>query len=189
MGSIALMENIKVLALSGSLRKASYNSAALNALKGLAPAHIEIGIGEIGRLPLFNPDRENENIPSLAKLKAALDKSSGLILATPEYAHGISGPLKNALDWLVSGVEFPHKPIMLINTSPRASHAQENLREVLKTMSGNIIENASVSIPLLSSNLDCDSIIKSTDIARALQTGLKVFCNEIEALKFKKRIN
>lgn len=57
-------------------------------------------------------------------LKSSLNTSSGLILASPEYAHGISGPMKNALDWLVSGTEFIHLPIMLINTSPRASHAQ-----------------------------------------------------------------
>jgi chromate reductase len=117
------MESLKILALSGSLRKKSYNTAAINALEVLAPRHVEIKLGEIGDLPLFNPDRENEYIPSLKKLKSSLNESSGLILATPEYAHGISGPLKNALDWLVSGIEFPYKPIMLINTSPRASQA------------------------------------------------------------------
>ena len=183
------MENLKILALSGSLRKSSYNSAALNALKVLAPGNVEIVVGEIGNLPLFNPDRENENIQPLNNLKQSLSESSGLILASPEYAHGISGPLKNALDWLVSGVEFPYKPIMLINTSPRASHAQEHLREVLKTMSGNIIEKANVSIPLLSSGLDRDSIIKDKNIAGKLQKGLKAFCGEIEAQKLNSRVN
>jgi NAD(P)H-dependent FMN reductase len=183
------MENLKILALSGSLRKCSYNSAAINALKALAPNNVEIVVGDISGLPLFNPDRENENIPSLENLRAALNEASGLILATPEYAHGISGPLKNALDWLVSGVEFPYKSIMLINTSPRASHAQEHLREVLTTMSGNIIEEANVSIPLLSSGLDCDGIIKDKHIANILQAGLKRFCDEIAAHETKKSVN
>ncbi|MCP8687303.1 NADPH-dependent FMN reductase [Marinobacterium sedimentorum] len=174
------MEKFKILALSGSLRKASYNSAAINAMKVLAPSNVEIVIGEIGCLPLFNPDRESENIPSLEKLRASLNESSGLILASPEYAHGISGPLKNALDWLVSGIEFPYKPIMLINTSPRATYAQEHLREVLGTMSGNIIESAYVSIPLLSSGLGCDGIIEDRGIAGALLAGLSQFCSEIE---------
>jgi len=178
------MENLKILALSGSLREMSYNSAAIHALTILAPSHVDIIAGEIADLPLFNPDRENEIIPPLEKLKAHVNESSGLIFASPEYAHGISGPLKNALDWLVSGVEFPYKPIMLINTSPRASHAQEHLREVLTTMSGNIIEGAYVSIPLLSSVLDCDGIIKDKCIASALLAGLNNFCNEIEAQKF-----
>jgi len=183
------MESLRILALSGSLRKHSYNSAVINALKVLAPSNVEIVVGEIADLPLFNPDRENENISPLENLKKSLDESSGLILATPEYAHGISGPLKNALDWLVSGVEFPYKPVMLINTSPRASHAQTHLREVLITMSGNIIEKAYVSIPLLSSGLDCDGIIKNNGIASILQAGLKRFCDEIETQKLNKRVN
>ncbi|MEP2653950.1 MAG: NADPH-dependent FMN reductase [Paraglaciecola sp.] len=183
------MKKLQILAISGSLRKASYNSAAINALKILAPSDVEIVIGEIGDLPLFNPDRESEHIPPLLKLKNALDKSSGLILATPEYAHGISGPLKNALDWLVSGKEFPYKPIMLINTSPRASHAQASLKEVLITMSGNLIENAHVSVPLLSSKLDSGGIIKSEKIANILSIGLSEFCSEIKAQKLNSTSN
>ena len=139
------MESLKLLAMSGSLRKSSYNTAAIKALKILAPGHIKITIGNIGDLPLFNPDREGEEIPALQQLKSLLKESAGLIIASPEYAHGISGPLKNALDWMVSGEEFPYKPIMLINTSPRASHAQASLKEVLSTMSGNIIEKSNVS--------------------------------------------
>lgn len=116
------MARLKLLALSGCLRKTSSNTAAIIALGKLAPCYIEIKTGNIGDLPLFNPDREDEDIPTLETLKASIKESSGLIIASPEYAHGISGPLKNALDWLVSGAEFPYKPIMLINTSPRASH-------------------------------------------------------------------
>ena len=174
------MESIKILALSGSLRKASYNTAALEALTELAPDYVEIIIGNIGDLPLFNPDREDELIPALAALKSTLTEASGIIIASPEYAHGISGPMKNALDWLVSGMEFPYKPIMLINTSPRASHALEALTEVLTTMSGNIIREALVSIPLLSSGLDKEGILASAEISQALQTGLKEFCRQIE---------
>jgi chromate reductase len=174
------MKKIKLLALSGSLRKASYNTAAIEALKELAPEEVEVAIGKIGNLPLFNPDRENEFIPELAQLKSSLADASGLIIASPEYAHGISGPMKNALDWLVSGAEFPYKPIMLINTSPRAHHAQDALKEVLTTMSGTVIEKACVSIPLLSSNLNRAGIIENEMFSSALKTALKVFCTEIK---------
>ncbi len=176
------MERLKLLALSGSLRKASYNTAAIEALKILAAEHIDITIGEIGHLPLFNPDLDDGNIPALEQLKSSLSDSAGLIIATPEYAHGISGPLKNALDWLVSGFEFPDKPIMLINTSPRASHAQLALKEVLTTMSGKIIEKSYVSIPLLSSDLDSKGIVDDEEIAKILKTGLDNFINEIDAI-------
>lgn len=177
------MEGIKILALSGSLRKASYNTAAIRALKRLAPVHIDIMIGSIGELPLFNPDREGEHILALEELISSLRRADGLIVASPEYAHGISGPMKNALDWLVSGVEFPFKPIMLINTSPRALHAQEALKEVLATMSGNIIEKSCVSIPLLSSALDVDGIVQSKEIAGTLKAGLEELCIAIETQK------
>lgn len=177
------MKSMRLLALSGSLRKISYNTAAIKALQRLSPPNVKIQIGSIGELPLFNPDREGEHIPSLAKLVDALVESDGLIIASPEYAHGISGPMKNALDWLVSGVEFPYKPILLINTSPRAFHAQEALREVLLTMSGNIIEEASVCIPLLSRNLDVDGIMDDLEIRHCLSKGLTRFCQEIEILQ------
>lgn len=174
------MESFKVLALSGSLRKASYNSATIKALEFLAPIDVKIVVGDISDLPLFNPDREGEKIASLERMKSQLAEASGLILATPEYAHGISGPLKNALDWLVGGVEFLNLPIMLINTSPRASHAQNHLREVLTTMSANIIEKAYISIPLLGSELDSNGIVNDKDIASLLVKGLGEFCSEIK---------
>jgi len=177
------MENIHLLALSGSLRKYSYNTSALMALKILAPSHIKITIGNISGLPLFNPDRESEDIASVTKLKLSLGEASGLIIASPEYAHGISGPLKNALDWLVSGDELPYKPTMLINTSPRASHAQKALKEVLTTMSANLIEKSCLSIPLLSSDLDFSGITENKEMASTLTAGLNHFCQEIAVTK------
>jgi len=148
----------KFLAISGSLRHASYNTAVLNTLAQLSAEHIDITIADISELPLFNPDRETESIPALENIKVALSEASGLIISSPEYAHGISGPMKNALDWLVSGSEFVDLPIMLINTSPRAHHAFDALKEVLTTMSGVVVDRASVALPLLGTELNkrCD---------------------------------
>lgn len=145
----------------------------------MAPEHVEIVIGDIGNLPLFNPDRQDEFIPAVENLKLSLAECYGLIIASPEYAHGISGPMKNALDWLVGGAEFPHKPIMLINTSPRATHALESLREILQTMSGHIIESACVSVPLLGSNLDKNGILANQKLSGDLNAGLMEFSNYI----------
>lgn len=180
------METIKILALSGSLRKNSYNTAAIKAMQVLEPSNVEITIFSIGDLPLFNPDRESEFIPSIKNFIQAVKNSDGLIIASPEYAHGVSGPMKNALDWLVSGVEFPDKLIMLINTSPRASHAQESLREILKTMSGIVVEKASVSIPLLSSQLGVGGIVEDKELSNSLKVGLNLFCTEIACKKINK---
>lgn len=177
------MKSIRLLALSGSLRSASYNTAALKALEHLAPTNIVLTIGSIAELPLFNPDREGERIPALEELVSSLKLADGLIIASPEYAHGITGPMKNALDWLVGGFEFPNKPIMLVNTSPRALHAQQALREVLNTMSGKIIDQACVSIPLLGSELGTEGIIANKEISLALQSGLERFYLAVEAQK------
>jgi len=176
------MDDIELLALCGSLRQASYNSAALQALKQLAPATVKIHIAPIGGLPLFNPDRENEAIAPLLSLKSSLKTSQGLIIASPEYAHGVSGPLKNALDWLVSGEEFPYKPIMLINTSPRAHHALDALREILTTMSGVLVDEASVEIPLLSSGLDAQGIVENPAFSQLLLEGLQRFVKRLASL-------
>ncbi|OZG74032.1 FMN reductase [Hahella sp. CCB-MM4] len=167
---------MRVMAISGSLRKLSYNSAVIEAMSLLAPEGIDFVVYKgIGDLPLFNPDLEDRHIAAVEDLKGELAKADGLVVASPEYAHGISGVLKNALDWLVSGEEFVYMPVALINTSPRASHAQAALREVITTMSGNIIEEASVSVPLLGSGLDADGIAGHVEIAQALVNSLQAF--------------
>ena len=176
------MEALRLLALSGSLRSKSYNTAAIQALPALAPEYVEIKIGHVASLPLFNPDREDEEIKAVIELKSAIHDCDGLIIASPEYAHGVSGPMKNALDWLVSGAEFPYKPVMLINTSPRAHHAIDALREILVTMSANIVEEANVAVPLLGSNLDTSSILANREISNTLSNGLRRFYDEIKKI-------
>ena len=159
----------KILAISGSLRASSYNTAALTALAAIAPTNVNVTLfAGLGDLPLFNPDLEACTIRPVEVLRCALADADGLIIASPEYAHGVSGVLKNALDWLVAGEEFVHMPVALINTSPRASHAQAALREIITTMSGRIIEEACVSVPLLGSDLDAAAIVNSSRIAQPL---------------------
>lgn len=171
-----------VLALSGSLRERSYNTYALEALSRLAPDGVEVSIFYgIRDLPLFNPDLEGEPVPAVAALKSVLQSAGGLIIASPEYAHGISGVMKNALDWLVSGEEFVSMPVMLVNTSPRAQYAQASLREVITTMSGDIIDEACLSIPLLGSNLDTEGILLDRTLRRVLESRLLTFCAAIRA--------
>jgi hypothetical protein len=70
-----------------------------------------------------------------------------LLIASPESAHGVTGTIKNVFDWLVGFELFVNRPVAILNTSPRAHHADEALREILRTMSALIVEEASVSIP------------------------------------------
>ena len=113
---------VTILALSGSLRAASTNSALLAALQRNAPADCRVTLyGELGRLPIFNPDDEGDRTPpQAAALIDAVTTADGLVVSSPEYAHGVPGGLKNALDWLVSRDAAVGKPAMLVHASPRS---------------------------------------------------------------------
>ena len=108
---------LSVLGLSGSLRAASSNTAVLAAAQALAPPGMTIAIcDDLGGLPFFNPDLEGDRLPvSVAAFRQKIGTADGLLISSPEYAHGISGLLKNALDWLVPSLEFPNKPVAVVN--------------------------------------------------------------------------
>ncbi|TPN82033.1 NAD(P)H-dependent oxidoreductase [Mesorhizobium sp. CU2] len=128
---------IELLAISGSLRAASTNSALIAALAANAPAGCRITIHDgLGRLPIFNPDDEGERTPpEAARLIEAVTRSDGVIVSCPEYAHGVPGGMKNALDWLVSRDAAVGKPAMLVHASARSLYARAALAEIMRTMS------------------------------------------------------
>jgi NAD(P)H-dependent FMN reductase len=105
--------------------------------------------------------------------------SAGLLIAAPEYAHGVPGALKNALDWLVGSDAFPGKPVALINTAPRAFHAQSALRETLATMSARLIPEAFVVLPLTGQDLEADRIAADPRFAAPLRASLDCFVSAI----------
>lgn len=172
---------MRILAISGGLRTLSFNTAALQAAVALAPAGLEIVLYTgLGDLPYFNADLDTDEPPEIVKaLRRDVGLSDGLLIASPEYAHGVSGAFKNALDWLVSCVEFPGKPVALINTSQRAVHAQAHLREILTTMSARLIDHASITLPLMGRNLDAAGIMADPVLSAQLQEALGSFVAEI----------
>ena len=149
-----------ILAISGSLREASLNTMLLRATARLAPSNIQVRFcPSLGDLPLFNPDIEASPPPSVAALKESIITSDALLVASPEYAHGITGVIKNALDWMVGNESFINKSVALFNASPRAIHAQAALRETLITMSANIVDSACITVPVLGSGKSEDDIV------------------------------
>ncbi|NML44177.1 NAD(P)H-dependent oxidoreductase [Ramlibacter sp. G-1-2-2] len=163
-----------ILAISGSLREASINSALCRAAARLAPPALRVSVyGGLGGLPLFNPDLEAVAPPAVQAFRAAVGEADALLIASPEYAHGISGPMKNALDWLVGFEGTVGKPIALFNTSPRAHHAYESLREVLQTMSTGIVAGASPAIPLLGACITERAMLESPEVSRAIRSALE----------------
>ena len=162
------------LTLSGSLRLASTNTAALEAVALLAPAKVSIvAYRGLGSLPAFNPDLDGGYLPDpVRELRALVARADALVISSPEYARGISGSFKNLLDWLVGGHEFPGKLVALINTSPRAEHSPVQLRLVIGTMSGRILEAACITLPLLGRTLSAAEIIADPSLAKALRTSI-----------------
>ena len=181
MSNGASKSSLRVLALCGSLRKASLNAMVLRALQRIAPGDLTIELyPSLGELPLFNPDIEHTSPFTVVHLRDQIIQADGLIIASPEYAHGISGVMKNALDWMVGNESFVNKPVMLLNTSPRATIAQQALRETLITMSALVVDEACVAVPLLGSRLDEYGIVNDPQMSQTLLNGLKVFVRDIK---------
>jgi NAD(P)H-dependent FMN reductase len=164
---------MKILALSGSLRAASINSAVLRAAARLAPQDISVTVfGGLGDLPLFNPDYEDCPPNIVTDFRSEVAGADALLFASPEYAHGVTGAIKNALDWLVSFEPFAGQLVAVLNTSARAHHADTALRETLKTMAAVIVESASITIPLLGARLDDDGMVANPAVAASIQEAL-----------------
>jgi chromate reductase len=173
---------MRVLAISGSLRAASINSALLRAAARLAPPEIEVILcSVIGELPLFNPDLEVQVPPDVARFRAEVALADALLIASPEYAHGVTGAIKNALDWLVSFEPFVNKPVAVLNASSRAQHADLALRETLRTMSAVIVEAASVNIPLPGAGISDNDMDELPPVVRAIRESLAALNSVVES--------
>lgn len=176
---------MRILAVSGSLRDKSSNTILLRAAISLAPEEMSVILFEnLGDLPHFNPDLDNENAPPpVFDWREQIKSAAGVLISSPEYAHGVPGSLKNALDWLVSSGETVDKPFALLNPSPRSVHAQAQLAEILKTMAVSIVEGSSVTVALAGKNLDEAGIMADPEISKTLREAMAKFGNAIKSQK------
>ena len=128
---------MNILAISGSGRHASTNTAMLRAVCEIAtPEHQITVFSGIADLPVFSPDAEAAQLPPpVQHFVDLIQKNDGLIIASPEYVRSIPGGLKNAIDWLVSRDEIIEKPIALMHASHRGDDMLAQLRLVLSTVS------------------------------------------------------
>lgn len=129
-----------IMAISGSLRNESKNSVILQKLKSHYAEKINFEIFEgLANLPHFNPDHEFETNAHVLDYREKLKKADVVLISTPEYAHGIPGSLKNALDWIVGSGELIDKKVaLLFSSSSAAQFVQEQLIEVINTMSADL---------------------------------------------------
>jgi chromate reductase len=171
---------LNVLALCGSLRKASINAALLRAAARLAAPDADIEVPDwLGRLPLFDPDLEAELPLPVRTLHLAVAHADALVIASPEYAHGVSGAIKNTLDWLVSFEPFIHKPVAVLNAAPRAHHADEALRETLRTMSAGLVGERSFAVELPAARPSEDAMVASSRVAAVVAQAIAALRAEV----------
>jgi NAD(P)H-dependent FMN reductase len=164
-----------ILAISGSLRNTSSNTNILKACAMLAPDDVKITLYEgLDKLPYFSPEPDGEGAvpaPTVQDLREQLKKVDAVIFCTPEYAFGVPGVLKNALDWIVSSGEFYDKPTAVISASPLATggdKANASLVQTLTVMSAIIKEENKLLIPVVRTKMDAAGNIIDKELETAL---------------------
>ncbi|TGK07714.1 NAD(P)H-dependent oxidoreductase [Leptospira semungkisensis] len=179
---------MKLLAISGSLRKGSSNTAILLAAQKSAEKNIEITLAApLDRLPHFNPDLDTETPPESVKVwRDELREADGIIFSSPEYAFAIPGVLKNALDWIVSSAELYNKPVALINASPSyggAAKAQAALIQLLGVLTAKVVDKAVLNIASVNKKIDSEGNISDDGTAQELQNCVNALVEEVSLNK------
>jgi NAD(P)H-dependent FMN reductase len=163
-----------ILALSGSQRTASWSTALLAATRALAPADVDVVVHEGHKAwPMFDPDLESDPPANVLALRALITHADAVLIASPEYAHGVTGTIKNTLDWLVSHPGFAGKPVAVFNPSLRAKHADAALKETLRTMAADLIPAACVRVPVIGAGIEQHEIAGTADFRALIDAALR----------------
>ena len=147
---------MRIIGISGSLRKKSLNTALLQAAAGLAPSDVKIEIHSIRDIPLYDGDVEAQGTPeTVEKLKDVLRGADGLLIATPEYNHAMPGVLKNTIDWLSRRIDdgkpmvFPGLPVGIMGASPGGlgtALSQASWLEVFRVMGADLFTGSTLTL-------------------------------------------
>jgi chromate reductase len=175
--------SIKVLGISGSLRRGSFNSAALRAAQELAPTGMEVEVyGGLRDIPPYDDDVRQQGFPpAAADLRARIKAADALLIVTPEYNYSVSGVLKNAIDWASRPPEQPFngKPIAIMGASPGmlgTARAQYHLRQMFVFLNGMVLNQPEVMIAQAGTRFDAEGRLtdeKTREFVGALLVALK----------------
>lgn len=159
----------RILAISGSIRTESFNTALLNAFGPLAPEGMTIEVFKgIDELPHFNQDLEADVPESVLRLREAVQAADGVIISTPEYNRSVPGVLKNALDWAsrpYGQSSWQGKPVAVLSSSPGAQggiRAQEELKGQLRNLAAYVVQGPEIAIPEVHTRLSVDEQARAT---------------------------
>jgi len=157
----------KILAIPGSLRVNSSSNYILSAILSVAPADTLIEVYQgVGRLPHFN---DPEEVPEqVVEFREKIRGSDAVLICTPEYAFGIPGSLKNALDWTVGTGDFVDKPVGLVTASSQGEKGHAALLLVLTAISAKVVDDATLLIPFVRAKLDRSGNVKDNSLLEQL---------------------
>jgi chromate reductase len=177
---------MNIVAICGSLRARSSNLGMLHAVARLAPEGMNVSIWDgLGGLPHFNPDLDGDGdlpLPPVQAFRDLLIAGDGIVISSPEYAHGVPGALKNALDWVVSTGELVGIPVLLINAAPAGGEfAQASLVETLSVMNWNLLREASLLAPFVMRKLDAEGNVNDDETASAIRAALESLARAVSA--------
>lgn len=171
----------KILAISGSTREKSTNLNLIYALKELSKEIFEIDIfTKIADLPHFNPDLDIDPAPQkIYEFRKKIKRAEGILICTPEYAMGVPGTLKNAIDWTVTSAEFSKKPVALITASSMGQKAHASLLETLKIIESNITDDTHLLISFAKTKINSDPVISDKETLEQVEKLITSFSNLI----------
>jgi chromate reductase len=160
-----------IFAIPGSLREGSSNHKILKFIGSLIPVNINYHIYDgLATIPPFDPGLDNDKPPEpVSALRTAITNADAVIICTPEYAFGIPGQLKNALDWMVSSASFSGKPTALVTASTGGENAHAALLKVLGAIDCLVIDGGTLLIPYIRSKMDSDGNLNDKDAANSLK--------------------
>ena len=169
-----MTKKIKVLGICGSLRESSLNKLFLECMQLLCPENVDFEIySQLKRIPIFDPDNQETDDVNVSHWRKSIAQADVILLASPEYAHGITGVIKNALDWIVSSGEFTNKLISFPNIAIRTDLAYLQLIEVLNVMGAVVLDNcspqATLDKPYIKFDMNKEQVLKQTDIRNRLE--------------------
>ncbi|MBK7086726.1 MAG: NAD(P)H-dependent oxidoreductase [Flavobacteriales bacterium] len=171
----------KILVLNGSTRAKSTNGLFIEAIIRLADGRAEFTVyPSVADLPHFNPDLDVDPAPpEVARFRQLLREADGLLICTPEYAMGVPGSLKNALDWTVSSAALRLKPIMLITASLSGVKAQASLLETLTVLEGVITPATTVLVQFARTKVNAEATITDAHTLADIQQALDAFLSSL----------
>jgi chromate reductase len=180
------MTSYKLLGIAGSVRRGSYSAAVLRAIGDGVPDGVSFEMFPLNEVPIYNQDLDSASPPAVIQaLRKAIDDADGIVIASPEYNHSISGVLKNALDWAsrpYGAAKLTGKPVLTLTSSPAFTggvRAQAHLNEILTAIAARLVLRPQIVIGAIHEKIRDGRLVDDATIA-FLKSGVADLLRDID---------